>query len=495
MKCKYEEPYYECEEETSQNSDYCILHRDFPISSINNRFSPQFYNFMRLLEEKNSKIMDKIKKKDFNFRGSKLLELDLPKVKIEKDLVLWQAKIEGNLNFRESQINGNVECGGAEIKGYVDFSDTKIHGNIRFRGVKIDHNALFRRTTIKGNVEFDQAEIGDVLVFTEAKIEGNIQFSYTHIGGYTDFRNTTIGGCMYFRDADIGINSLGETSFDNITVFGNVYFQGALFHRKAFFSKIKFLEDANFEDTQFTEDVDFKKATFQGNVYFSKVKNEIIFKKFVSFKEASFSGKVLFKGLNNFKGSFEGARLKNVVFKYCNLTNVRFKEVILDNCELSTSKLPDKIVEHEEYDNKRSKTQEYLNFLNSHSQTIVQDAEAVSDTYRRIRQCLQNQGAYTEAGEFYIKEMKMKKEVYKVNNKSMWIFYVILDIFSGYGERPGRLAFFLVVVTVSFSIIKGWPCFNGNPNLSAIILLIIQTAIIPFFMALFVYAFARKMSR
>lgn len=82
------------------------------------------------------------------------------------------------------------------------------------------------------------------------------------------------------------------------------------------------------------------------------------------------------------------------------------------------------------------------------------DAEIVADTYRRIRQSLQGQGAYDKAGVFYVKEMQMKKEIYKNTKKrNKWFFYGLLYLLCEYGENPLRLFSFLLYYLGFYSII------------------------------------------
>jgi uncharacterized protein YjbI with pentapeptide repeats len=497
MKCIYENPAHSCERDALDHS-YCILHSDYPISNFD-RFSFEFYYLMKIIDEKNQIMQEKISNEDYDFSGAKLIDIDLTGKEIKKDLFFWEAIIYGNVDLSNSIIKGNLGFNGAKICGSFFSTDSELHGTADFKGVNMLKNVVFNKSKITGDINFAMATLEDLFVFRNGNVSGNFIFSPNYVG-FVDFRSTTV----HQRLEIYGVNFREHIYFDDLKVMEDMYIQDTIFHKEAYFSWIKIFDDARFENVFFYDIADFKKAIFNGAVYFIKTEpnTKEIFGKTVNFNESSFLAKGLFSELIKFEATFEGARLRNVVFRYCNLKNTYFKDVIFENCELSTSELPKTIFEEIELEFEISERLRNLdalfldilpNFLKvSFSPDFVNSARTISDTYRRIRQCLQNEGAYADAGEFYIKELDMKRNVYYSENRTNWFLFGLLKILSGYGEQPIRLVILIVILIILFIYFKQIDSLatllqNGD--------LLIQIVLMPFFMALFVYSFARKMSR
>ena len=215
----------------------------------------------------------------------------------------------------------------------------------------------------------------------------------------------------------------------------------------------------------------------------------------------------IISGINHLDANFEDTKLNNVVFRDCELSKTRFKYCIFNSCELSSSYWDtNKIPEHFDYNDNLIK------------------AEVVADTYKRIKKCLQEEGAYNKAGDFYINEMNMLKK--GSNSISTFIFYNLLSYICGYGEKPRRAAFWFFFVIIFFGILFWFlNCLIINPigttysnfimsivysaltsvTLSydyiqpkpgyPVILSMIEAGITTFLIAIFVFVFARKMSR
>jgi uncharacterized protein YjbI with pentapeptide repeats len=478
MKCQYncKTFNFSCDEESWQNSSYCILHTDFP-----NDESSAIFDI--LLKEKKKKIEEKVKNKDFEFSGAILSNVNLPRSEINTDINFLEAKIIGNVNFNGSNITGNVNFQCSKIGGRICFDSifeskkTKITGSLHFQGAEIGLGAFFRNIVITKNVKFDSSHLHCVLRFNDSKIGGDVWLFGSTFKNFIDFGGATIGNLMS---------------------------SGSVFDRFVFFNDSKFEGITTFQLSTFKDYVHFERAKFFGDTRFE----DIEFHSKVSFFNSSFlSNRGRFKRLQEFDANFESAKLNNVYFRHCDLTNVRFKDVIFENCELSTSKLPVKIIEHKEYDCSKGlinnsiipklnpKMTKIENVTIFAPFSLIEYANEVSDIYRRIRQCLENQGAYIEAGEFYKKEMDLRRtDVYKDTNYSIYLTYKFLSLTSRYGENSKILASLIVLyylaVAVFVFILKINPT---NPYF-----MYFNIAIIPigsFLIALFVYSFARKMAR
>lgn len=476
-----------CNEKVYGSYDYCILHVKLPEDEDST-------DFQKINELKEKKVKEKIRNNDYDFTGVQLAKVDCHEENIDGNLIFVNAKINGNVNFNEAKINGNVNFNGAEIKGNVIFSGSEINGNVTFdgklepfkktiikgdvyfRGATINQGVFFRKSKVNGDFKIDWAKIGFVTRFQDAQIGGEAWFMKSTFGNYVEFISATIGKWICFTGSEIN----GFANFYDAKFNGNAYFSHVIFNMEAYFERTTFYQDVKFKGTLFKENAFFQNSTFIGN-------------------------KGLFEDITYFKAGFESARLQNVAFRHCNLTKVRFREVIFENCELSTSILPNKVMEHDEYDYKKSLKIKNLNLTSKMTPldkitilapiNLVGDANVVADVYRRIKQCLNNQGAYAEASDFYIKEMDVRrKEIYKKKDKKNYIFYTFLNFTSTYGEDPKNLAMLIIYYyVILIFIVYYWDINPKNPYF-----IYFNIAIIPlgsFLMALFVYIFAKKMSK
>lgn len=473
-----------CQEENWSNSNFCILHTDFP----DDETLPIFEVLKR---EKAKKLKDKLDRNDFDFSDAKLFEIDVSNMEINDKLNFFQATIINGINVEKSTIKGEMNFIGATIPKNTNCNNVEVHGDVRLAGTNL------------GSVDFSNSKIkGRVVVIMDSIIEN-----------YFNFKDVTIEKGMTIYKSTFN----GECNFNHAKIKEDFFIGKSNFNEEVSFGQVKFFENATFKDgVEFFKKVTFNYAMFNGVATFKQKESDFdMFKNLVYFINSSFLSRGIFEGLYKFDTSFEGARLKNVAFRNCNLFNVRFKDVTFDNCELSSSELPDKIIEHKEHEyskeldfNKTKLSIKMTTFENTYSNrqlplfslTIIAfrdkviNAKMVADTYRRIKQCLENQGAYIEASEFYKKEMDMRKEVYWSENKVNWLFYSLLSSISRYGENSKRLAVLIasyyVILLAMVSIFNISP---SNPYLVYFNIFIIPIG--SFLMALFVYVFARKMSR
>jgi uncharacterized protein YjbI with pentapeptide repeats len=469
--------------------------------------------------EKANKVKEKIDTHDFNFAGARLFEINFSGKRIEGNLILSGSKIINSVRLNGSTINGNVSLTGAEVDGILFFDSqydpalrTIINGSLLLQGSHIHQGAFFRNIEIRDDLKLWNTTMGSFVRSANAKIGGQVWILNSTFGNFLEFSGATIG--KFFQISRSSIDGFGY--FHGTKFKGDVSFKGTVFKIEVDFCRSKFFENITFEDVEFIKNVYFRNVLFNGIVYFiQKHITSNIFRSYVSFADSSFFARGIFEGIKNLNASFRSARLKNVVFRNCDLSNVRFKDVIFDNCELSTSKLPDKIIEHKEHDYSAKLNFKLLKLSSKMTilscpifspraqfpcKTIiaipdkVENANMVSDIYRRIRQCLESQGAYIEASDYYKKEMDMRREVYKSKNTINWIFYSFLSLISRYGENSKILVVLISLYYVLLLTIVYF--FKINPTNPLFIYF--NIAIIPlgsFLIALFVYVFARKMSR
>lgn len=481
-KCKYvlKHSRRQCYEEAIYD-DYCILHADFPKDEM----------------ELERKVKEKIERGDFNFEGAKLRNIECSNVRIEDPIIFKHAIVKENIRFNSLDLDNPIEV------SEIDFRDAVVKGNIEFYNVNIKGNVYFgerkylskvAEVKVDGNVNFSYSKISGDISFNNAKIKGSVSFWWAEILKDIYFRNAQVGGDLIFKNAKIwGNSSFTKTIINNNAFFDDDDWPNECLEIKGNATFIRFVVKGNafFNSAIFEKKADFRVAEFNKNVDFSNTQ----FKKTANFKDASFLDRGIFNRIINLNASFEEARLKNVSFRNCDMTNVKFKHAILENCELSTSEWNAEIPEYKEY-------------LSGEI-----DANTVADTYRRIRQCLQKEGAFNEAGVFYVKEMNMKRELFKKTNKGMWVLYTLLLATSNYGESLKRVVFYFIVLifaftdiyslifnftpsnALSFSAINSIALIYNQPSNGLEWVIFAERLIGTFLTAVLIYAFTRKLSR
>ena len=450
--CKYKG----CNGKAFEDSDYCILHIEFPDNEDIEKLQKIVYYKLKAVQEK-------VNKGDFNFAGVQLDEVDFSGNEIDHDV-----------DFRNSKINGDVYFDHANISGIIDFRHSEIMGN--FDCTELRSLMVHSPKIIHGDVSFELANLEFTLNLGDARILGSVNLYGLNCGEICNLSNTKI-----YNDLDISSASINlYAPFIDMEVKGKSEFRNTQFKAGAIFNGAKFGDNVDFSEAQFYEYVKFDKTNFNENV---------------NFYLTSFLSTGFFRDINEFNAEFEMARLKNIAFRNCDLSKTRFKHVIFENCELSASKWKDEIPEY--YDYKKGE----LNAL------------VVADTYRRIRQCLQKEGAFNEAGEFYIKEMNMKRASFKKKNKGLWALYSLLLVTSNYGESLKRIIFsFIAIISIftgiyylkfnfelsnalSFSAINSIALIYNQPANGLEWVIFAERLIGTFLTAVIIYTFTRKLSR
>ena len=145
-----------------------------------------------------------------------------------------------------------------------------------------------------------------------------------------------------------------------------------------------------------------------------------------------------FSRSNLLKADLEGANLHFTNLDGCNLLGVNWKNAKLDQVDWGQAVLQ----EQQGFEQKR-------NQQTGEAQTLFQEAEEV---VRNIRRSYERQGLFSIAGDFFYREMVIRRQQYP-----LWSFDRVLsklvDLVSGYGEKPRRVIFFSMGLILLFSFI------------------------------------------
>ena len=229
-----------CKEKALPNSKYCVLHIDLPEDKESEEFK-------RINKLKKEKVEEKVNKRDFNFEGAKLLEVDFSGMKIEHSVNFEDAVIIRDARFNGSEIDGDVWFVGAKIRGDARFNGSEIDGDVWFIGAEIRGDARFEGAGIGRNAQFEKAKIGEAVSFGGAEIRGAALFGGAEIGEAAWFRRAKVGGDACFDGAKIGEVAM----FEEAEIGGNASFEGAEIGEAACFNPIEIKRELIFKNTKF----------------------------------------------------------------------------------------------------------------------------------------------------------------------------------------------------------------------------------------------------
>ncbi|PCK08238.1 MAG: potassium transporter Kef [Alteromonadaceae bacterium] len=135
------------------------------------------------------------------------------------------------------------------------------------------------------------------------------------------------------------------------------------------------------------------------------------------------------------KANFNGANLHCANLKGCNLLGTIFTNAKLDNI------IWDDIVVQEKLALESNDDEERMDYL--------QQAEEI---YRHLRKQTESQGLFEVAGDFFIREMSVRRYQMPMYSSKRLISKCV-DLFCGYGEKPARVINFSMVMITMFALL------------------------------------------
>jgi len=307
----------------------------------------------------------------------------------------------------------SVEVGGIQLNRPIYFVNAKFHGyieffNINFKSVNFSHAKFF------GNLLFSNVNANEIFLFT------NVEFTNPD-NSDVEFENCNLNKSRFsltsFRSLSFNICTFNQTNFRTTTFNDNLSVTKSSFTGETDFSDSHFLGKSKFEFTSFHTNTIFQYAHFESVTKFHNV----------DFKEQKL---VIFDG-NLSKVSFLGTDITRVKFDEKTIWGNLDRYSIFDAREL----------------------------IDNPEQFGLASVLAV---YRNLRENYEFRLMYEEAGQFFVKEMELKRiyhedpnDNYKTKIKE-WRRYFSLtncyNILCQYGESFKRVLIWVLVIFFSASI-------------------------------------------
>lgn len=287
----------------------------------------------------------------------------------------------------------------------VYFNDTKFYGSIQFESNKFVSDANFENVEFINDVSFVGSEFNELAIFTECKFKKEALFLSVEFKKYTTFRQ------VEFEDVSFSLSEFHEVDF-LLTKF----------QKKSEFKYVKFYANVLFQNSEF-DFVDFTESSFRKEGIF--IENQ--FNNQVNFRRIKFSNpELILFDTNMSKISFLGTDISKITFgddtnwerEFDEPTNLR------DKLSIGFDKLKERT--------NKFKTQDERIIENGLEKNI--HLETVMNVYRNLRENFDKKLKYDFAGEFFVREMELKRKYKKNSHKSNEFAtthkHILLRIFS-----------------------------------------------------------------
>ena len=418
----------------------------------------------------------------------------------------------------------NVKFTNSNFEGLIDFSKANFknafYSNVRSKDIIVFSGSVF------GDIKFDYCEIR-VVKFTESKFETNFtfynskcdlaEFNYTQFESadfsYSTFQNAyfvesrfriasflrsrfekeaLFSSATFIEEADFRYSMIQTAPFNNVDFQGKASFNMAEFRTSyfndAFFSgeeKITFVSTnfgiASFIHCKFLSDTDIINSSFQSVIfdysvfcgtahftycnfgdYASYVETE--FQQKADFKLAKFQTayfiKTKFKQLAGFTFAIF-RKAEEVIFEIEDMSNISFANTDISRIRFSENAAWGK--------DGRFKLAYEDEALSNPKRAVLGNIKAL---YRNLRENYEYRLRYDEAGEFFIREMELKRKYRETDTgvkKNDWFArnFSLTGIYrlASYGEKF-RMPIILSIMVLSASILFWLADFHTINRLS-----------------------------
>lgn len=288
--------------------------------------------------------------------------------------------------------------------------------------------------------------------FTDAVFKGEAGFSGAVFKEWVDFRNALFEGEADFR----GVVFEHGASFWNAIFKEKTFFMISVFKGEADFEFASFVSAVYFVGTEFRDCADFSHTAFERLADLWNV----IFKGESSFEDTSFAGKANFMGstfeenlLMNADNQDKKAFQEEVDFtsvKFLKPELVEFRKIDLSKFRfLNTDVRKIHFIDVDWY--KRKGRNQVFDEVSSDPDTKDFEWQLIAQLYRRIRANYEENLRYSEAGDFYIGEMEMRKKAETSFLKKLPL--LLYKAISNYGESYYRPLCWILTILLLFPIL------------------------------------------
>lgn len=498
-------------------SDQCYFHSGGP------KDPGEFLN--RFVDEVN-RIQTDSEAKEFDFSGFIFPEFTpTSPLAFGKPLSLRDAVFRGSAWFTSFSFN-EADFQNATFEADVNFSQGTF-GVAVFNNCRFQQRSSFRRADFNERASFEgaifaeadflharfaqgasflRAEFREAVIFAETSLLGSTHFGDakfqedTHFG-FSDFEHGFFGGAVFQREANFGGITVREwLHFDGTDFKGVVNFEDARIEGKLIF------ESGEIGQTTFRAQAFFDRAVFRGETTFKEVRVE----NRISFRDAVAASKLMFQdvqvtesgildfryavvreqGSVEFLGHKDAQEMRRVRLLHTDVTRIGFRNVTWWGPQEDRVIIDERILHRDlrEVASSQAAPLQETPASGPHRGEVGEDEiridlgregtsyESVEALYRDLRYNYEKGLRYAEAGDFYIREMEMKRlgrvpgvglSAWLARNFSVISLYRLLSL---YGESYGRAGAWIFGSIVAFGALRvGVSALSGPISVASVL--------------------------
>lgn len=320
-----------------------------------------------------------------------------------------------------------------------------------FDGVVFEDKALFQFATFTKSAWFSSAEFQKEAEFTRTTFREEAVFIGARFKEKTWFRNVTFQGYTLFTGA-----VFGEAFFTRTTFQGEAMFDGAVFQTTAKFVGAQFHKSAFFIEAIFESEADFSISVFYGGAFFIQCS----FSGMANFAYTTFDNQAIFINLSNgFPGylvflstAFKKPTISQIIGYP--LSRVSFMTTDIEGILLVPAReeeediLDEIILKKGGQKSADGPSEEDLITQLKYQLGPYITRETLQFEYKLIRKCLEVNRMFTEAADFFVREMRLARQRLPRRNFLEKIAHCLYDILSRYGESINRPILFALSVNL-----------------------------------------------
>jgi hypothetical protein len=476
--------------------------------------------------------------------------LDLRDVHVEGDLILTKAVVEPPLWLHGASIDGELRCERTRFAEHVSFREITCAG-----AVACD------RATFAHNLDVDDAVFRSDASFYAIAVEF-VSFVGTTVRGEFDFHQTTVRDNAHVHDMHV----TGPVNFNKIDAsarfwcFNNVFeddveMEKAVVGGPAFFDYTEFRGSVNYWNTTFEGRVRWKETVFDGEVDATDLTTESTAKCL----RPVVGGDVDFSRLTATRGLWITAPTgpdgdREIVFEQATIEEGKLEKSVDGRLEYDLTEAtigdvrvnPEPSTGFQGYHFERTRFEgfdftAYHDVLDRRNWNLLAPdgsedlaTSGVEETYLKAKNGAKIVGDATAAAEFFRKEMIHRRRnhaartrhadeswSYRAKAAGRWFASALLDVTTGYGERPWRViacsagciglftvVYMTVMATPPYDTSLGYLVFSIESFIALVLggAVPVQTPLIrfiaqiegfmgAFFIALFVFTLTRSIQR
>ena len=446
--CKWKSQYlpdYRCDDSPLDRDPkgYCILHSDENKDikafkdKVEERITKGKLTSSGLETDKKIDLIGCYFPKDFDrqfFKGK-----EFKKATEFKEAIFSEAIFLQPIDFTGVTFSDTADFTLAIFSDKADFGNAIFKKGVCFLSASFAKEAVFRGTRFKKVANFDTT-----------CFEGKVDFTWTEFSGWTFFFKNSKRNSVNLSSQPPGV------AFpDNLIKKEKIRYDTN--RKRLIFEDVMSAEERN-QLRDLSEDSSYRKATEE---LFQKCQ-KLTLGNPTEFHHTRFLGKATFQDVHLSNCSFLHANIDKVDFRYCEFAKEEKKSFSIFTPR-KQNVLRDEITADERVEDRgRGDTRFFapLRMTKEEKKLREENYEPVRRLYQELKCNFENKKDWNTAGDFHYREMKCRRKTKGTLGRKFFSLEALYCWTSGYGERPWRAFFGVMVLILGFALFYLPPASN-----------------------------------